>query len=161
MLLRLCEWLQHATWITAIDNSVVASVLVEITHYFSFFLLVGTIVILDLRVLGVAGRRQNVTRLANQLFPLTWAGLAFASLSGFIMFAGDATTFYPNSVFHAKMLVILLAVVFSVIVQRNVRKWDKLPAIPRGAKFVAFVSLVLWIGVILAAVEVPHLTYVP
>jgi uncharacterized membrane protein YbaN (DUF454 family) len=59
------------------------------------------------------------------------------------------------------MLVIVLAVVFAVIVQRNVRKWDKLPAIPRGAKFVAFVSLVLWIGVILAAVEVPHLTYVP
>jgi hypothetical protein len=36
-----------------------------------------------------------------------------------------------------------------------------LPAVPTAAKFVALVSLVLWIGVILAAVEVPHLTYVP
>ena len=161
MLLRFCDWLQHAWWVTAINNSIVASVLVELTHYFGFFLLVGTIVMVNLRVLGLAGRRQNITLLAEQLFPLMWMGLGFSVLSGFILFAGDAATFLPNPVFHAKMLVLLLAVVFGVIVQRNVRKWDPMPAIPIGAKFVSLVSMVLWIGVILAAVDIPHLTYVP
>jgi len=161
MLLRLCERLQHASWVAAINNSVVASVLVELTHYFSFFLLVGTIVMVDLRVLGLAGRRQSVAQLADQLFPVMWTGLGFAFLSGFILFAGDALTFLPNPVFRAKLWVILLAVVSGIVVQRNVRKWDQLPAVPKAAKFVALVSLVLWIGVILTAVEVPHLTYVP
>ena len=161
MLLRLCERLQHASWVGAINNSVVASVLIELTHYFSFFLLVGTIVIVDLRLLGLAGRRQSVAQLASQLFPVMWMGLGFAFLSGFILFAGDAQTFLPNPVFRAKLWVILFAVVSGIVVQRNARKWDQLPAVPMPAKFAALVSLVLWIGVILAAVEVPHLTYVP
>jgi hypothetical protein len=161
MLLRLCERLQHAAWVTAIFSSVVASVLVELAHYFGFLLLVGAIVMVDLRVLGVAGRRQSVTQLADHLFPLMWTGLGLAVLSGFILFAGDATTFCPNPVFHAKLVVISLAVVFGCIVQRKVRKWDQLPCIPVGAKFTVLASLALWIGVILAAVEIPHLTYVP
>lgn len=161
MLLHLCERLQHAWWVTAIDGSVAASVCVELTHYFSFFLLVGTIVIMDIHVLGFAGRRHDAVYLASQLFPLMWAGLGLVVVSGFIMFAGDAIALFPNPVFRAKLLVMLLAVGFGTIVQSNVHKWDQLPAIPVTAKCVAFVSLVLWIGTILAAVEVPHLTYVP
>lgn len=161
MLLRLCEGLQHAGWVTAIDNSVGASVLVELTHYFSFFLLVGTIVMVDLRILGLAERRQNPAQLAEQLFPLMGTGFGLAVLSGFILFAGDAVAFFLNPVFRAKMGIILLAVASGLLVQGNAHKWEQSPAVPLRAKCAAIVSLVLWIGAILAAVEIPHLTYVP
>ena len=161
MLLRFCEWLQNASWIAAINSSIIASVVVELTHYFRFFLLVGTSVMVDLRVLGLAGRRQNVTLLADQLFPLTWTGLGFSVLSGFILFAGDATTFFPNPVFRAKVIVLSLAVVFAAVVQWNVHKRGQAPVIQISSKLVALLSVMLWIGVILAAVEIPHLTYVP
>ena len=52
---------------------------VEVTHFFSLFLLVGTIAVVDLRLLGLAGRRQTVTELAEQLFPflLLLVGIAY------------------------------------------------------------------------------------
>ena len=161
MLLRLCERLPHTWWVTAINDSIVASVLVELAHYFGFFLLVGTIVTVNLRVLGWAGKRQDAGELAGQLFPLMWAGLGLSALSGFILFAGDATTFYPNPVFHIKLIVLALAIISGVVVQRNVRRWDQLPVMPAVSKLTAVISTVLWVGVILAAVDIPHLTYVP
>jgi hypothetical protein len=161
MLLGFCEWLQHSSWVAAIEGSVAASVLVELGHYFGFFLIVGSIVVVDLRILGLAGRGQNAARLAGQLFPVMWTGLFFTVLTGLLMFAGDAIALFPNPVFRIKLLVVLTAVIFGIVVQRNVGRWERSSRIPVTAKCLAFVSLVLWIGAILSAVEVPHLTYVP
>ena len=125
-----------------------------VIHYFSMFILIGTIVILDLRILGVAAKKQGVAQLAETLSPWTWTALAFALLSGFTMFMTDATDFFPDIVFRVKMTVLFLAIVFTIIVQRSVPKWDRLPAISSGAKMVALVSLILWLGTILAGVEI-------
>ena len=84
-----------------------------------------------------------------------WLGLLFVTVSGFIMFAGYASQFYPAGVFWIKISVFLLAIVFGIIVQNNVPKWDQLPSMPAGAKVVALLSLLLWVGTILASVEVP------
>jgi uncharacterized membrane protein len=158
--MHFCQWLEHTSFIVWVSNSIVASTIVELTHYFSLFLLVGSIVLVDLRILGLAARQRSATEFASQLFPWMWTGLALNFLSGFLLFAGDATTFYVNWVFHIKLTVILLAVIFGVVVQSNVSKWDRPPSIPVGAKVLAFVSLALWIGSILASVEVPALTSV-
>jgi hypothetical protein len=155
-----CNWLTH-TWLIAwVSNSVVISTLVELTHYVSLFLLVGSIALVDLRILGIAARRRSVTQLADELFPWMWTGLALNFLSGFLLFAGDAATFWVNWVFHIKLTVILIAVIFGIIVQWNARRWGQLPSISIGAKVLALVSLLLWIGSILASVEVPALTSV-
>jgi len=158
--MHFCEWLEHTALITAITNSLVISTIVEVLHYFSLFLLVGPILIVDLRLMGLAARRRNAAELAGDLFALMWAGMALNFLTGFLLFAGDATTFYGNHVFHFKLAVILVAVIFSIIVQWNAGRWGRLPAVPVQGKFLAFVSLALWIGSILAAVEVPSLTSV-
>jgi hypothetical protein len=71
------------------------------------------------------------------------------------MFAGQATTFYPTAVFRIKMGMVLLAFVFGVIVQRKSLVWDHAPSVPAAAKWLAFASLALWIGAILAGLEVP------
>ena len=158
MLLHLCAWLQNNSLIVAINNSVVLSAMTEIAHYAGFFLLVGTIAIVDLRVLGLAARRQSVTSVGEQLFPWMWVGLAFAFVSGFIMFSGDAADFFMASVFRVKIAVILVAVIFGIMVQWNVPKWGRLSSIPPSAKLLAFVSLALWIGAILTSVEVPAIS---
>jgi uncharacterized membrane protein len=158
--MQFCHWLSHTWIISSLSNSVVGSTAIELTHYFSLFMLVGSIVVIDLRLLGLAARKRNATELADQLFPVMWTGLALNFFSGFLMFAGDAPTFYINSVFHIKLTVIAFAVIFGLIVQWNVRKWDRPTGIPIGAKLLAFISLVLWVGSILAAVEVPALTSV-
>ena len=140
------------------NTSAWMSSVLEVIHYFSFFVVVGAMAMVDLRIMGVAGRKQSATRLAEQAFPWIWTGLCFAVLSGFVMFAGQATDYLHNSMFHRKLLVILLAVIFGACVQRNVAKWDQSPSVPAGAKVVALVSLALWVGAILMGVDVPAIT---
>lgn len=74
------------------------------------------------------------------------------------MFAGSATSYYRNSIFYNKVALILLAIVANIVVQKEVRKWDQLPAMPPWAKLIAVVSIGLWVGAIIAGVEVPALT---
>jgi len=158
MLLHLCRWLQDNSFIAAINGTSWTAAALEIVHYFSMFVLVGAMVIVDLRVLGLVARRQDATQLADRLFPWIWVSFALNFLSGFLMFAGSAASYYDNSIFYDKMIVILLAVVVNIIVQQKVRKWDQLPAMPAWAKLFAVVSIGLWIGAIIAGVEVPALT---
>jgi uncharacterized membrane protein len=158
MVQHLFESLQHNSWIVGMNSSPWISAMLEVTHYLSFFVLVGAIAIVDLRIMGLSGRRQSATRLAEQAFPWIWTGLCFAVLSGFVLFAGDATEYLHNSIFHRKLLVTLLATVFAVWVQQNVSKWDQSSSMPAWAKIVALVSLALWAGAILMGVEVPAIT---
>lgn len=157
-MMHFCAWLQNNSLLVAINSSTVLSAMMEVAHYAGFFLLVGTIAIVDLRVLGVAARGQNVGTLGVQLLPWMWVGLASAFLSGFVMFSGDAADFYLASVFRIKIAVILLAIIFGILVQWGARKWGQLPSVPVSAKILALVSLVLWIGAILASVEVPAIS---
>jgi uncharacterized membrane protein len=158
MLLHLCRWLQENSFIAVINGTAWTAAALEIIHYFSMFILVGSMVIVDLRVLGLVGRRQDAAQLADRLFPWIWYSLALNFLSGFFMFAGSATSYYGNDVFYDKMTVTLLAIVANIIVQKKVCKWNQLPAIPAWAKLVAVVSIGLWVGAIIAGVEVPALT---
>ena len=158
MLLHFCRWLQENSFIAAINGTAWTAAATEIVHYFSMFILVGSTVIVDLRVLGLVGRRQDATQIADRLFPWLWTSLALNFLSGFLMFAGSATAYYHNDIFHDKLAVILAAIVANIIVQQKVSKWDQLPAIPAWAKLIAVASIGLWIGAIIAGVEVPALT---
>jgi hypothetical protein len=156
--LRFCSWLQELPWVMAIDNSEAGAVVLEIIHYLSFFLLVGTIVFVDLRVLGIAGKKQSVAVVAEQFLPLTWTGLAFATLSGFILFAGNARAFVQADVFQLKIVVIIVAIIFGLLVQRQVTRATRSPDTSAGIKVLALVSLLLWMGAILASLEVAALT---
>ena len=158
MLLHVCRWLQDNTFIDLINGTAWTAAALEIVHYFSMFVLVGSVVIVDLRVLGLLGQRESTTQLADRLLPWIWYSLAWNALSGFFMFAGSATAYYRNDVFYDKVGVVVLAIVATVIVQFEIRKWGQLPAMPRRARWMAFISIVLWVGAIIAGVEVPALT---
>jgi uncharacterized membrane protein len=158
MLLHICRWLQENSLIAVINGTAWTAAAVEIVHYFSMFILVGSMVIVDLRVLGLVARRQDPTLLAARLFNWMWISLLFNFLSGFFMFAGSATAYYRNDIFYDKVAVVLLAIAVSFIVQQKVRSWTQLPAMPAWAKLMAVVSIGLWIGAIIAGVEVPALT---
>ena len=156
--MQFSQWLQHNSFVVFVNGSVLTASSLEIMHYVGFFLLVGATAIMDLRVMGVAAKRQSATQLAEQVFPWMWTGLVLASISGFLMYASDAPEYLHNSVFHAKLFWCALAIVFAVIIRQNIPKWDKLPAIPMFAKIIALISLALWIETILAGVNVPALT---
>jgi len=156
-MLHLCESLEQVPWIAAINSTAWMISIVWLVHYLGVFLMVGTIVFLDLRILGFAGKGHSVAQLAAGLFPWTWTGLGMVVLSGSLMFAGQAATFYSAPFFRIKIAWLALALI-CLIVQRKMPRWDSSKDQPRRAKWLALASLVLWIGAILASLEVPAFT---
>ena len=152
--------LVHNSFLFYINSSVVLSDILEVAHYAGFMLLVGSIAIVDLRILGVAGRNRKAASLAQDLFPWMWTGFAFALVSGFVMFAGDAPDFGRSWVFQVKVLWIIVALIFGIAVQWKVSNWERSDShsMPVVAKLVALISIILWIGAILVSVEVPAIS---
>jgi len=79
-------------------------------------------------------------------------------ISGLIMFAADATDYLPTRSFQAKIVVVLLAIAFSIIVQFKIPTLDESPVLPASAKVLAIISILFWVGAILMGVEVPALS---
>ncbi|PYR64053.1 MAG: hypothetical protein DMF87_08680 [Acidobacteria bacterium] len=152
------EALQHAGWVTTLATSRWLYGLVSVVHYSAVFFCVGTIVLLDLRILGVADRNNALSALAGVLRPWTWIGFGSVVVSGFMLFAVEAGDFAAAAPFRVKLLAILLAVVCALAIDWSVPKWDRAPVMPVTARLVALVSILLWLGAILASVEVPALT---
>ena len=159
--LDFCGQIERYPIVVWFTNSLLASILIWLSHYFSLFLTIGSMAVLNLRVLGLAGREQTITQIANLYSRWMWIGLAVLFVSGTMMAAGDSVLFCTNGVFGIKLLLIVLAAISGVIIQRNARRWDQAPSVPMAAKALAFVSLILWVGTILAAVDIPALTNVP
>jgi len=152
------ESLEHVGWVTVLANTGWMYATVSVVHYFTLLFFIGTIALVDLSILGVADRNQTLSLLADQLLPWTWIGFALAMISGFLLFTTDAGDYAPDHVFQAKMLVILLAMVLTVAVQVGLRKWNQLPTVPVSAKVIAALSLILWLGAILAGVDIAALS---
>src|SRR5579862_3534984 len=127
------ESLEKMSWVRTFGDTGWMYASASVIHYFSMFVLIGTAVILDLRVLGVAARHQTAAQLAKQLSPWTWTFLVFALVSGFLEFSVSAGDYAQTWPFRVKMLVVLAAIIFTVIVHVNVPKWDRLSAVPVSA----------------------------
>jgi hypothetical protein len=155
-LMSLGEWLEHSPLSSAVANWPYIFVIIVVAHYFSIFLLIGTSVVIDVRLLGLAGRHRKTAPFAEQLFPWTWTALAVAVLSGFLIFALSAASLFAIPYFYLKLLTILLSAIFILIIQRNVRNWDQFPITPMGGKLTAIVSLVLWLGALISAVQIGY-----
>jgi uncharacterized membrane protein len=158
MLLQFCEWLQHNHTLLAICGYAPFAAALEVIHYVGVFILVGTIVLVDLRVIGVAARRRRLDDLAGQLFRYGWGGLAMVAASGFMMFTTNAADYYSDPTFRIKMAVTAFAIIFGLIVQKGAATWGRTASAPFLAKCVALVSLLLLFGSILAGNQVPAIS---
>ena len=152
------EVLQHAGWVTTLATSRWLYGLVSVVHYSAVFFCIGTIVLLDLRILCIADRNQALSPFAGQLRPWTWIAFGSAVVSGFLLFATEAGDYAAVTPFRVKMLIIVLAVMSALAKEWSVPNWDRAPVIPVTARLLALVSIVLWLGAILAGVEIAPLT---
>jgi hypothetical protein len=124
---------------------------VEILHILGFVVLVGSILALDLRLLGF-GRAIPIQPMAQLLLPLSRFGFLLAISMGFLLFSADAAHVVRNPAFQTKLLLITAALVNILIA--NVGPWRRLALwrgeVSGGAKVSALVSLLLWLSTICA-----------
>lgn len=123
-------------------------------HVIAVTLVLGTIAIVDLRLLGLAAHQRSVRHLVREMLPFTWAAFALAAVTGLLLFSGHAVDYVGKGPFKGKMLMLLLAginmAIFHATVWRRVANWDHAPHPPTGARIAGGLSLLFWTGVIFA-----------
>jgi hypothetical protein len=142
----LCEsswpgsWFKHAQWFFAID---------ETFHILALGMLIGTLVIVDLRLLGFGMKRQSVAQIAGFLAPWTLFGVASMIITGVPLFMSEAVKLSRSSPFFYKMIFLFCAIILHFTLHRKATA----PSARQGSglgKLAASLSLICWLGVALA-----------
>ena len=137
---------------TGIRDSFYIFPFLESVHVMALSVVFGTILIVDLRLLGVASTRRPFERLSSELLRITWGAFAVAALTGTLMFMTNARVYASNTSFRIKMVLLAFAglnmALFHLTAGRSVARWGGTPSVPAFGKATASLSLALWIAVI-------------
>jgi hypothetical protein len=146
------DWLQATAVAKAISEDEILFPWIESVHVLAIVLVVGTITIVDLRLLGVASRDRAVGRLMRDVLPWTWGAFATAAITGTLLFSSNARTYAHNFFFQGKLVLLTLAglnmAIFHVVGIGDVDRWGATRQTPLAAKAAGAVSLLIWVAVV-------------
>jgi hypothetical protein len=103
------HWLEATDVATAVRENEVLFPWIESVHVLAIVLVIGTISIVDLRLLGLASRDRAVSRLIREVLPYTWGAFLVAALTGSLLFCSNAMTYGHNFFFRGKLVLLVLA----------------------------------------------------
>jgi hypothetical protein len=125
---------------------------IESVHVLAVCLVVGSIAVVDLRLLGFASVDRPVGRLMRSILPITVGAFGLAVAAGSLLFISHASKYLENRFFIAKITLIALAgvnmAVFHLIGARNLDQWENDALPPLFARVAGGLSLFLWVSVV-------------
>jgi hypothetical protein len=146
------KWLEATSLATEIRENEMLFPWVESVHVLAITLVVGSISIVDLRLIGLASLDRPIGKLTRDVLPCTWAAFAFAALTGGLLFSAKATGYAGNFFFRGKLVLLALAglnvVVFQAFLARDIERWSAMAKPPVAARVAGGLSLLLWIAVV-------------
>ena len=126
---------------------------IESVHVLGIGLMAGTVAIVDLRLLGLLLKKDEVSDVVAQVLPLTWLGFICMVISGSLLFWSEAAKCYKSPAFRIKMIFLLLAglnaVLFESTLGRTTATWDNARVLPSRARLAGWASLICWAGVVI------------
>ncbi len=144
--------LQATAFATEIRRSDALFPWIECVHVLANTFVVGSIIIVDLRLLGWASMDRPPSRLMADVLPLTWGAFGVAALTGAFLFASRAVTYSNNFYFQGKFAFLILAGINMAIVQmlagKKLRQCGPGVAAPPLAGIGAGLSVLLWVAVV-------------
>jgi hypothetical protein len=151
--LACCRWLENTPWgVTVRDSSWMYPVVLWV-HFTGLSIWFGTILAVDLRLMGVGARRQTAVELSNGLFVWKWIGFGIMLVAGFLLLSAEATTYITNTSIRLKLAVLTpLALTWHVVVQNNTRAWTGNAQTSTIGKWAGAIEFLLWISVVAASV---------
>ena len=133
--------------------------IMETLHFFGLCLLLGGLIVIDLRLLGV--NRIIPAMTVHDLLPYVIFGFGINLVTGVLFFVGDPHRYAPNIAFQLKMVLVVLAGLNALYYQFKIAPeiggWSERTKIPMNAKLVGASSLVLWFGVLSYGRLIPYL----
>jgi hypothetical protein len=150
LLFAFCQWCGNSFFGHGVRNSVWLFPFVEILHLLALGVLGGTVLIVNLRLLGLGFRGERISELTKDVRSWMIGSLGVMLVSGFFLFSSESVKMYGNWAFRAKMIFLMLAVLFNFTAYRKVTMADETQISPARQKLAALFSLALWAGVGLA-----------
>jgi hypothetical protein len=141
----LFNWVGHTGIGIAMRKSTFLFPAVEVVHVLGLTLLLGSVLAVDMRLLGGGIKRQSTATVAQSISPVFWAGLALALGTGLVLFIGEPVKCFYNAAFWWKMGLLLAAVTFHLTLFRWISRSES--ARPVAQRSAAILSLTLWFGV--------------
>jgi len=126
----------------------------ETLHVIAVVLVFGSILVVDLRLLGFPSTRQSFREIAGDALRWTWIAFTLAVVTGFVMFTSKPVAYSQNPFFLIKLGLLALAginmLVFELVLVRTVERWDRDVPTPVSVRLAGTLSLLLWLSVIFA-----------
>jgi hypothetical protein len=133
----------------------------ESLHVITATFVVGSILMVDLRLLGLAARGHPVGRITREIVPWTLCAFVLSAVTGAGMFITRASHYVDNRAFQVKVVLLVLAAinmaVFHFGTSRTIARWDAARVTTAASRLAGASSLLLWIGVMLAGRWIGHL----
>jgi len=134
---------------------------IESIHVIAATFVVGSILMVDLRLLGLAATKYPISTLSKELVPWSWGAFVLATTTGLGMFITRAASHVVNPAFQWKIVLLALAGInmayFHFRIYKHIERWDASTATPVQLKIIGSLSLFLWSGVMLAGRWVGHI----
>lgn len=153
-MLSICQWIHETRLSIYIRESLWIYPILNVLHCAGILSVAGTIVVVDLRLLGLGMRRWSVSSVVSQVLPWTLGGFGFMALTGSLLAWSEPVRLYRSIFFPWKLLFLAMAglnaLIFHLGVYRSVSKWDLATLTPARARIAGAVSILCWICVIAA-----------
>ena len=151
---QFCQWLASTPVSNTIQDVSWIIPLTQTVHIACIAVLIGSAAMLDLRMFGIAGRSEGIATVAPRLLPWVWGPLSVFLLTGLILIVAEPSRELENPTFVTKMVLLAAAIavmgLFHAALRRDPDPRDGSPARPGWAKFLAVVSLTLFVAIIFA-----------
>jgi hypothetical protein len=153
-LLTICQWLDSTRLNAAMRMSNWFFPTFDVIHTLGIVLVAGTIMLVDLRLLGLTLRNEPVADVVERIVPWTLRGFALMFVTGALLFSSEAVKLYNSPAFRIKLVLLALAglnaLIFHRTIYRDVASWDRAAVAPLRARVTGLLSLVFWIAIIVA-----------
>ncbi|HTD89708.1 MAG TPA: DUF6644 family protein [Burkholderiales bacterium] len=151
MLNSVCVWIDSTSLSQWIQNTPLIVPTVQTIHIISIAALMASMLMVNLRLAGMAGRDQTLAQVSARFTPVIWWALPVLLITGAILITGEPARALKNSIFQLKMLLVISAILITMLIaaplKRNPSHWD---ARSGSGMLVALISVALWVGIIFA-----------
>jgi hypothetical protein len=149
---RFCDWLSQTPISTTFQSVAWIIPMVQSVHILAIAIVMSSVIMVDLRLMGLMGHTQSISGLARRFIPWVWWSLLVLLVTGAVLITAEPRRDLLNPVFQAKMALLVVAVavtaLFQAAVARNMEIWDLTPSRRTGAWITAVASLLVWTAIV-------------
>jgi hypothetical protein len=153
LIARFCDWLAATQPSLLIQTVAWIIPLVQSVHIMAITVVVGSVLMVNMKLLGVNGRGAAVSAVTTRFLPWVWVALVVLLTTGVILITAEPRRDLLNNVFRLKMLLLVIVGAatwwFQTSVAQNPATWGERPDHPWRARLIGVATLAVWVGVII------------